>query len=296
MRRGRLPLTALRSFEAAGRLESVSLAAAELCVSQAAVSRQIKELETLTGIMLFERIHRGVRLTSKGQQLLGGITKAFDGMDDVLGDISKPTVERITISSEPAFAACWLAPRLADFHLIAPNADVVLNADHRVVDFGNDGTTLAIRYATDRKDWPRAEARRLCDTRLCAYLSPALAATINLATPSDLLSLPRLHEDDRNDWHNWFAAAGVPPPDDERGTVFNDGAVMLQAALSGQGVVITDHIFGGSAVASGRLIRPFDISTPGGSYWLASRSFARLSESARLCADWLTRAVADDVG
>jgi LysR family glycine cleavage system transcriptional activator len=294
MRRGRLPLTALRAFEAAGRAESISLAAEELCVSQAAVSRQIKDLEAQTGVMLFERIHRGVRLTPEGLRLLNALTQAFDGIDNALDEIRRPTVETISVSADPSFAICWLAPNLSAFYEIAPNADVVLNADMRIVDFGNDGTTLAIRYAKERSSWPRTEARKLCDTHLSAYLSPALAESVDLNAPPSLLPLPRLHEDSRDDWRNWFTAAGVAPPTAERGTMFNDSAVMLQAAISGQGVALVDDLFAVNALARGDLIRPFDISISGGSYWLVSRSFNGLSNGARSFADWLVNALVTD--
>lgn len=292
MRRGRLPLTALRAFEAAGRAESISLAAIELCVSQAAVSRQIRGLEEQTGVALFERIHRGVRLTAEGRRLLDTLTRTFDEIDDALGEVRKPEVETISVSSDPSFAVCWLAPRLSAFYAIAPNADVVLNADPRLVDFGNDGTTLAIRYARARSNWPRTEVRKLCDTRLAAYLSPALAESAAIGTPSDLLALPRLHEDDRDDWRDWFAAAGAAPPVAERGAVFNDSALMLQAAISGQGVALIDELFAVDALARGDLVRPFDISIRGGAYWLVCRRFDGLSQSACSFADWLLSSIA----
>lgn len=291
MRRGRLPLTALRAFEAAGRAESISLAAAELCVSQAAISRQIKELETLTGVKLFERIHRGVRLTPVGRALLGSLTSAFDSIDDALGQIRSPRVETISVSADPSFAVCWLAPHLSAFYQIVPNADVVLNADLRIVDFANEGTTLAVRYATERSSWPRTQTRKLCDTRLSAYLAPALAASVDLTAPASLLPLPRLHEDSRDDWRDWFEAAGVTPPKDDRGTVFNDSAVMLQAAISGQGVALIDELFAVNAVARGDLIKPFDIAIPGGAYWLVARNFSNLSPASRTFADWLTSTI-----
>lgn len=292
MRRGRLPLTALRAFEAAGRVESISLAAVELSVSQAAVSRQIKELETQLGIVLFERIHRGVRLTSEGRRLIVALIQAFDGIDDALGEVSFSKIETVSISSEPAFAACWLAPKLNELQKIVLNADVVLSADSHLAEFRNDGTALAIRYAKVRSNWPGAEVRKLCDTRLSAYLSPKLAASADLTTPEGLFSLPLLHEDDREDWRNWFVEAGFKPKGIERGTLFNDSAVMLQAAFGGQGAVLVDELFGRSAVAKGDLVQPFNISIPGGSYWLASRNFDRLSISAKSCADWLVKTVA----
>ena len=295
MRRGRLPLTALRAFEAAGRTESISLAAAELYVSQAAVSRQIKKLETQMGAVLFERIHRGVRLTSEGRCLLSALTQAFDLIDDALGEIGRPGAETISVSADPSFAACWLAPRLSAFFEIAPNTDVVLNAEPRVVDFGNDGTTLAIRYAKERSSWPRTEARKLCDTRLSAYLSPALAKSVDISAPSSLRPLPRLHEDSRDDWHDWFETAGVAPPTGERGTVFNDSSVMLQAAISGHGVALIDDFFAIHALARGDLIRPFDISIPGGSYWVVARSLEKLSQAARSFVDWLTHTIMTEI-
>jgi LysR family transcriptional regulator, glycine cleavage system transcriptional activator len=117
--------------------------------------------------------------------LLAALTQAF-GIDDALGGIRKSRAETISVSADPSFATCWLAPHLSMFYAITLNADVVLNADMRLVDFGNDGTTLAIRYAKERSNWPRTEARKLCDVRLSAYLSPALTESVDLNAPSDL--------------------------------------------------------------------------------------------------------------
>lgn len=296
MLRRRLPLTALRAFEAAGRAESISTAAEELCVSQAAVSRQVRELEAQIGVPLFERVHRGVRLTPAGRSLLGVLTDAFDRMQGGIAEICQPTIETIVLSCEPSFATCWLAPRLSAFREIEPDTDIVLNADQREVDFGGGGTTLAIRFSRARSEWPRTEARTLHDVRLSAFLSPALASSANIGTPADLLSLPRLHEDDRDDWFSWFDAAGVTPPANERGPLFNDGGVMLQAAIAGQGIALMDELFVRDVVARGELVRPFDISIPGGAYWLVSRSFGRLSAGARSFADWLPGAIVTETG
>lgn len=287
MRRGRLPLTALRAFEAAGRAESISLAARELHVSQAAVSRQIKELEDQLNLALFDRIHRGVRLTASGHRLLVSLTQAFDGIDDALRDISAPKIETLLISCEPAFAALWLAPRLSAFREIAQDSDVVLNSDSHLVDFGNDGTTFAIRCSTERQNWPRVEAQKLCESYLSAYLSPRLLAAKNISLPHDLLPLPRFHEDTREDWCSWFEAAGVAQPDTDRGTVFNDSAVMFQAALAGQGVMLADDLLAKPAAERGELVRPFNITIHSGSYWLVSRNFNHLSKNASRFVDWL---------
>lgn len=113
MKRGRLPLTALRSFEAAGRHLSFSKAAEELFVSQAAVSRQIRELEIVVGRPLFERLHRRVELTDSGRNLLEQLTKSFDDIDRRLNDVIVAPIENVvTVSVEPSLAASWLVPRL----------------------------------------------------------------------------------------------------------------------------------------------------------------------------------------
>lgn len=290
MRRGRLPLTALRSFEAAGRAESLSLAAAELCISPAAVSRQVRELETLLGVELFRRLHRGVRLTEAGRRLLGALTAAFDGIDDALAEI-RPSAGAgaVTVSVEPSFAACWLVPALAAFHAGTPDAAVVLEADARVADLRGDGPDLAIRHSVTRTSWPGTEARHLCESRLGVYLAPDLAA--GLSEPTDLLRLPRLHEDSRGDWRRWFAAVGVPPPDADTGTLFTDGGLVLQAALRGQGAALLEDLFAREAVAAGRLVRPFAATIPCGGYWIVARRFERLPAAARRFADWVEASV-----
>src|SRR5690606_37693902 len=118
MKRGRLPLTALRSFEAAGRLGSFTLAADELAVSQAAVSRQVKELEADLGRPLFERRHRAVRLTPAGQALLAVLSRSFDAIDASLSEVrGRRGGGLVEISAEPSFAACWLVPHLDDFRM-----------------------------------------------------------------------------------------------------------------------------------------------------------------------------------
>src|SRR5687768_17014546 len=116
MKRGRLPLTALRSFEAAGRHLSFSRAAEELYVSQAAVSRQIRELEALIGRPLFGRLHRRVELTDAGQELLRQLTQSFDAIDLKLTEIQANLQgELVKVSTEPFFAGAWLIPRLNRF-------------------------------------------------------------------------------------------------------------------------------------------------------------------------------------
>jgi LysR family transcriptional regulator, glycine cleavage system transcriptional activator len=293
MKRGRLPLTALRSFEVAGRLQSFTLAAKELFISQAAISRQIRELEATLGRALFERRHRSVRLTPAGEELLAVLTPSFDAMGDCLDDLQARAADDrfvVTISAEPSFAACWLMPRLSEFRNENPTIDVNVDADARIADFRAQGTALAIRHSLTAGAWPRVESRYLTASRISPVISPALAERDGLPSdPSDLLRYPLLHEDRRDTWRRWFEAAGLPAVDTGQGFVYTDEGLTLQAALRGQGVALIEEKFAAEDVGAGRLIRPFDISIPYGAYWLVARRFDRLPVPAALLAGWIER-------
>lgn len=291
MKRGRLPLTALRSFEAAGRLESFTLAAAELFVSQAAVSRQVRELEDLIGRPLFERHHRSVRLTADGRVLLGTLTAAFDMVGDSLDALSgRRQSQTLKVSAEPSFAGCWLVPHLQAFQEAHPEIDLVIDADPRLSEFRSGEADIAIRHslATDR--WPRVEARLLARVQMIPVIAPALAASGRpLVHPEDLLQHALLHEDNRALWEQWFAAAGAAPVKLERGAIFADGSMVLQATVRGSGVGLIDRDHALDDLAAGRLVRPFDVSVPYGAFFLVTRRFEALSTAARAFVDWIER-------
>ncbi len=289
MKRGRLPLTALRTFEAAGRLASFTLAADELAVSQAAVSRQVKELEADLGKPLFERRHRSVRLTPAGQALLDVLSRSFDAMDASLAEIrGRRGGGLLEISAEPSFAACWLVPHLDDFQTEHPEIDVTVESDGRLIEFRTHEAEVAIRYGENAKAWPRTEADHLADVDMVPVMMPCLLADgPPLDTPADLLAYTLLHEENRGAWQRWFAAAGLPDVSLGRAQIFTEGNLVLQAALRGHGVALVDRAFAAEDVAEGRLVQPFDLSIRYGAYWLVTRSFKRLSPEARAFRAWL---------
>lgn len=291
MKRGRLPLTALRSFEAAGRLESFTLAAGELFVSQAAVSRQIRELEDLVGRPLFERRHRGVSLTAEGRSLLSVLTSAFDMVGDSLEALSgRKLTHTLKVSAEPCFAGCWLVPHLAEFQSEHPEIDLLIDADPRLVEFRSGDADIAIRHSVRLSSWPRVEARRLAEVEMIPVIAPELARSGRpLSTPVDLMQHALLHEDNRELWEQWFAAAGAGPVRIERGAIFNDGAMVLQATLRGNGVGLIDRDHVRGDLEAGRLLQPFDISVPYGAFFLVARRFDALSEAAQAFAAWIER-------
>jgi LysR family glycine cleavage system transcriptional activator len=296
MKRGRLPLTAMRSFEAAGRLLSFSRAAEELFVSQAAISRQIRELENLIGKPLFERLHRRVVLTDAGRSLLDQLSVSFDDISARFAAIiAEPMTSLLRVSVEPSFAAALLIPRLNQFRALRPEIDVVVDASLQVSDFRNDGIELAIRYGAAATSWPRVESRHLFDVGLTPVLSPALLKTgAPLASPADLQRHTLLHDFNRDGWARWFEAAGLPEMAQQRGPIFPDSALIMQAAKLGHGVGLGDRFMEATDLAAGTLIRPFDIDAPYGAYWLVAPDLAALSPAATAFADWVVKEFGKD--
>lgn len=296
MKRGRLPLTALRSFEAAGRHMSFSRAAEELHVSQAAVSRQIRELEGFLKTRLFVRLHRKVELTEAGGKLHRELLASFDAIDRSVSSVlgaGAPGVVRV--SAEPSLAAAWLLPRLAGFRALHPDIDVALDVDSRLVAFRSHEPTLALRFSVHDRSWPGCEAELLWEAVDTPVLAPGLLATNGpLARPGDLAGFTLLHEENRSGWDRWFRAAGLDGPAfAQRGPLLADASLSRQAALLGHGVALGDILLVHEELASGELLQPFPNVSPCGAYFLVARDLAGLNESERAFADWIRAEIAD---
>lgn len=286
MKHGRLPLTALRSFEAAGRHLSFTLAAEELFVSQAAISRQIRELEGLLGHELFERRHRQVLLTERGQALLSLLSASFDQMAARLEEIrAAPADKPLRISVEPSFAACWLVPRLNRFRSLHPEIDIMILSEARMISFRPGEAELGIRWASAGGDWPRMQAALLVKAVMSPVLAPALLPSH--PAPRDLLAQTLLHEEKRSYWQAWFQAAGLADVPPQPGPLFTGTNLALDAAARGHGVALGDNVLVEDRLRGGELVQPFDISIPCGAYWLAAPDFSRLSPAAQRFCDWL---------
>jgi LysR family glycine cleavage system transcriptional activator len=292
LKRGQLPLTALRSFEAAGRHGSFTRAAQELLVSQAAVSRQVRELETWLGHTLFERHHRLVTLTAQGRDLLDQLTISFDAIDRLLQGIkTQPAAMILSISVEPSFAACWLVPRLNRFRQLHPDIDVALTPDSRPTEFRTSKTELAIRWSETATSWPRVQAAHLADNSMSPVISPSLLASgPELQNPADLHRYTLLHEDDRSCWNRWFNAAGAPAISQDRGPLLTDTVLAIQAASRGHGVALANILLAEEDLQAGTLVKPFAIEIPYGAYWLVAQDLTRLSKPAQAFANWITAA------
>lgn len=291
MRRNLPSPTALLAFEACARLLSFKAAAVELNVSPAAVSRQIRNLETYIGQPLFQRLHRAVALTAAGERLFDPVNQGFAGMATALDSLKKVESDRqVTIGTTVGFAFYWLMPRLARFSEAYP--DVTINQIVRddPVDFSNGTVDLAVRYGAGQ--WRGLDCRYLFKDRIYPVCSPSLSSASDAPrTVADLASRPLIEShgiagDHWLDWATWFRYVGHHTSG-IRNRYLNY-LIGIQMALNGQGYALGWHSFIGDLVAGGALVKPLDveIDSPGAFFMTAPVGRSLTPEAAHF-ADWL---------
>ncbi|MGR3542132.1 MAG: transcriptional regulator GcvA [Hasllibacter sp.] len=256
------PLTALRAFEAAARRLSFKDAAAELHVTPAALSLQIRNLEEHLGQPLFRRLNRAVELTEAGRALTGPATDGFETLRAGWRAARRLNeTGALTVTAGPAFTAKWLAPRLFAFARDHPEIELRFVASLRLMDFARDEIDVAIRFGAgdDAGLWSLPLAREW----VAPAMTPDLAA--GLRTPADLARLPLIHDAsidflrERADWPAWFRAAGLgaaPAP----AATFSQADHSVDAALAGVGAVLGRRSLIVKDVAEGRLVLPFALA------------------------------------
>ena len=290
------PLSAVRVFEAAARLENFTAAAQELGMSQAAVSYQVKLLEERLGLSLFQRAGRKVALTDKGREIAPILTRAFDQMRQGFAALTQDHSTVLTISCSNSFAHLWLAPRIGAFQMRQPGLAVRIDATDRVVDFARDGVDVAVRGG--QGDWPGVEAKLLTHNRLAPLCSPGWLATNGpVADARALHAMPRLSPDDMW-WHEWFAAMAVEGDGDAlRPGIALDSQVMEgRAAMAGQGVAIVNLFLWKAEVEAGLLVEAVSSYVQErASYWVAYPPHARNAPKVRALRDWICAEFAREI-
>ncbi|QBY00682.1 LysR family transcriptional regulator [Rhodophyticola sp. CCM32] len=263
------PLAAIRVFEAAARHENFTRAAAELSMTQASVSYQIKVLEERIGAPLFLRQPRKVVLTEIGRQLAAPTIEAFEKLRITYGTGQDRLGRTLSISTLPSFASNWLAQRIGGFQMAHPDLAVRVDANPDNIDFARSEVDLAIRYG--QGDWPGLEADFLMPCEFTPMLSPDLLAraggTLN---PADLLDMHMIDPTD-SFWRFWFDQAGVSTPDltTRVGSQLGSQVTEARAVMAGQGVAMFTPRFFRYELETGRLVQPFDlVVTDGRGYWL----------------------------
>lgn len=270
------PLTALRAFEAAVRLNSFAKAAEDLFVTPAAISQQIRQLEEYLGVRLFERTNKGIRTTEACEQYYPMISAAFEMLRKASQKLSTFHVRnQMVISLLPSLASQWLGASLFQWCGNNPEVQIAILATHSEPDFENGEAHLRIRYGQPRQREILSE--ELLVDRVVPVCSPALLErTGAIQRPEQILDLPLIHIDwgEDNDslpsWSDWFQAAGVPNVDCRRGPVFNLSSLAIQAALAGKGFVLGQNLMVRDELKAGRLVPVSDIDLPlRDSYFLA---------------------------
>src|SRR6202521_714150 len=288
-------LNGLRAFDAAARHLSFTRAAAELNVTQTAISHQIRRLEEQLGLRLFERRNRALLLTREAQGYLPAVRTAFDDLRRATARLQRRDRDgQLTVSTTASLAAKWLVTRVAMFQDAHPAIEVRITTSTHLVDFRREEVDMAVRYG--RGTWPGLRARWLMAEDIFPVCSPALLRhTRPLRRPEDLAHHTLLHASvSREDWQLWLTAAGLPVSiAQRRGLNFDQSFMALQAAVEGLGVALGRSRLVEADIAAGRLVVPFDLVLPSnaGFYIVAPEETADIPKIT-LFRDWLIRSVA----
>ena len=293
MLRGLPTLNALKSFEAAARHESFTRAALELCVTQGAVSHQVKALEATLGVKLFNRERQRLAITRAGSEYLTVVRDAFDRI--ALGTerlLQRQNSGVLTLSTSPDFAAKWLVNRLGRFVEAHPEIDLRIAAQMHHVDFAREDVDLAVRHGDG--NWPGLAAVNLCPEELFAVASPTLRAGID--RPADILKFPLLHYNDHGDWSKWLLAADLAGRDAIHGPVFNHASMLIDAAVNGQGVALARTSLATWDLLNGRLARLPYITLPVSRlYWIVCPQAVSTIPKIVTFREWLRAEAAADL-
>ncbi|PJK28080.1 transcriptional regulator GcvA [Minwuia thermotolerans] len=245
-------LTSVKAFEAAARNLNMSRAADELNVTHAAVSQQVRALERWLGVRLFTRQGKGIMLTPEGTRYAEQLSRSFEVMEQASREARRQSTTRpLEVNTTTSFASRWLVPRLGRFQMAAPEVELRISPSRQLVDFDRDPVDVAIRYGGG--GWPGVISERFMAGRMVAVCHPDLlpAGTKGL-TPAHLANLTLLHDADYSEWEQWVLENGWDI-DVRQGLVFGMSTLVVEAALSGQGVALTVESLVRRDVEAGRL-------------------------------------------
>jgi len=281
-------LPALRAFDAAARLGSFRAAAEELHVSPTAISHHIRGLETHLRKDLFTRVGRGIFLSEEGLRLAEEVTKAFRILERAVLDVSESSDQtKIRIAIGPSFATRWMLPRLTKFNAQFPDIKLELVQTPLLVSPQNVDADIFITWGDGY--WPDMNADRLLGAKAAPVASPDLLQRLGTPnSPYDLLQMPLIHQRDTVGWQAWFAHHGIPSDDHLVGPLIEDTNVVLQAALSGQGIVMGWRPLIDDELKSGALVQLFEaVHSEIRAYYLVRRKNDPQQETIAAICEWL---------
>lgn len=288
------PLKAVRTFEAAARHLSFTKAANELCVTAAAVSQQIKILESYLGVQLFRRQRNGLSLTDPAQQCLEALCGCLDDLADIFArlDGRRPS-SLLNVRASPSLASGWLVPRLHRFQSLHPQLDIRLLTSTQIVCLDSPDIDIAITYTVAPSAISKLDCLMLeeiypvCSPRLIQRGKP-------LSRPEHLAEFPLIHDETLQNevtfptWETWLRRTRAIGIDGNRGLRFSLSSMAIQAAVEGRGVLLGRSVLVAPEVEARRLVKPFDVRHPARfAYCIETRDGARASQSVVDFVDWL---------
>jgi LysR family transcriptional regulator, glycine cleavage system transcriptional activator len=287
------PLDLIQGFEAAARTLSFTRAAEELCITQSAVSRQIRALEEHLGVALFERRPRSLALTEQGLALQRTATEVLERLQETANRLRADAgTPHLTVTTTGGFASLWLIPRLRTFTALNADVDVRISATYTTINLERSLVDVAVRYCREQE--APAGAIRLFGEELLPVCSPALLTegAHPLRTLADLRHQALLHMDvdgsTHMDWDTWLAAQGHPGLKPAASIRFDSYEQMIQAAVSGQGVAMGIGRLVSGLMGTGQLAAPFSASTIGGrAYFIIRSTMTGDRPHVRAFVDWL---------
>jgi LysR family transcriptional regulator, glycine cleavage system transcriptional activator len=286
----------LRAFEAVARHLNFRAAGEEMALTQSAVSRQIQALEEEVGVSLFLRHTRAVELTAAGAQLLLAVSHALPRIDSAVRQIRQSAGRKsVSVTTFASFASMWLIPRLEQFQRDNPEIDIRIDATDTTLDLDMADVDLALRYGPVATMPPKAV--RLFGEQLTPVASPwLLKGGAPVKKPADLAQYALIEAGDAHrthlewlTWRRWFDEQQLPRLQPKRWLYFNYAYQMVQAALTGQGVVLARMPMVAESLANGDLIEPLPrlrIDSPM-AYWLIVGPRSANRPEIRAFCDWL---------
>lgn len=249
-------LRALQVFDAVASTSNLTRAADMLGVSHGAVSKQIAQLEDYLGVLLFHRHVRGVDMTEAGKQLHTATQQGFGSLELGVRSVRrKPDRKSVTISLSSSLATKWLVPRLPAFRAKHPGVAMFLDTNDDLIDFADSDVDVALRFGVP--GWSGLYHERVADEELIVVASPTLVAAKDLPlAPAEIARLPLLHDLFNPAWGEWTDLTGVAQSDlGPQELMFTDTAVLIAAAIDGQGVALARKLLVEDDLAAGRVVR-----------------------------------------
>lgn len=261
MRRSLVPdIANLQAFECAARHGNFTRAAEELSLTQSAISRQIRDLELQTGLLLFERVRQRVILSEAGARFLPEVRRLIAQSEQLMirAVAAADKDEALSVATLPTFGSRWLMPRLPNFLTGRPSVALTIESRAEPFDFDEEGFDLAIHYG--KPTWAKATSTFLCSEIVLPIASASLARDLETQSPADLIGAPLLHLTTRPRlWQQWFEANGASTDRGFRGNRFDQFSMMIGAVQANMGVALLPSYLIEDDIRAGTLVPVFDL-------------------------------------